>query len=88
MRNRKILVLILLLVFISSTAFAQNNTQVVETAKSIKEDISINEIITGILTPIQDVNVPAQIGGVAEKINVEIGEEVKCFLCKLITFFS
>ncbi|SDI67170.1 RND family efflux transporter, MFP subunit [Halanaerobium congolense] len=77
MRNRKILVLILLLVFISSTAFAQNNTQVVETAKSIKEDISINEIITGILTPIQDVNVPAQIGGVAEKINVEIGEEVK-----------
>lgn len=77
MRNKKIIVLLLLLIFISSTAFAQNNSQVVETAKSMTEDISLNELITGTLTPVQDVNIPAQTGGVAKKINVEIGDTVE-----------
>lgn len=76
MRNRKIVVLLMIIVFISSSVLAQD-AQIVETAESMTEDISLDELITGNLTPVQDVNIPAQTGGVAETVSVEIGDEIE-----------
>lgn len=76
MKNKKIVFLLLIILFISSSISAQD-AQIVETAQSVTEDISLNELITGSLAPIQDVNIPAQTGGVADKVSVELGDEVK-----------
>lgn len=75
MKTKKTIVLLMIMLFVASSVFAQNG-QIVETTKSITEDISLNELITGTLTPIQDVNIPAQTGGVAEKVSIEIGDSV------------
>ena len=76
MKNKNIVFLVLILLLFSSTTLAQNE-QVVETAKSVTDNISLDELITGTLTPVQDVNIPAQTGGVAEQVNVEIGDQVE-----------
>ena len=77
MKNRyKVICLLIILLFVSLPVLAQES-KVVETAKSVTDDISLDELITGTLTPIQDVNIPAQIGGVADLVNIEIGEQVK-----------
>jgi len=75
MKNKTIITTLIILLLISTTVMAQDSI-VVETTKSVTDDISINELITGTLTPIQDVNIPAQTGGVADQINVEIGDKV------------
>ncbi|MFW5961505.1 MAG: efflux RND transporter periplasmic adaptor subunit, partial [bacterium] len=76
MQNRNIVLLLIILLLFSSTALAQNE-QIVETAKSVRDDISIDELITGTLTPVQDIAIPAQTGGVADLVNVEIGDQVE-----------
>jgi len=76
MKNKKIIVLLIVMLFISSLVTAQNG-QIVETSESMTEDISLDELITGTLTPIQDVNIPAETGGIAENVSVEIGDEVE-----------
>lgn len=73
MKKNKIIIFTLLLVFISFTASAE----VVEITEAIKDDISLKETITGTLTPIKEVNIPAETGGVVEKVNIEIGDSVK-----------
>ncbi|MGM0499626.1 MAG: efflux RND transporter periplasmic adaptor subunit [Bacillota bacterium] len=75
MKNKTIIITLIILVLVSTTVMAQDS-KIVETTKSLTDDISINELITGTLTPIQDLNIPAQIGGVADQVNVEIGDEV------------
>ncbi|MGM0548380.1 MAG: efflux RND transporter periplasmic adaptor subunit [Bacillota bacterium] len=76
MKNKSIIFLVMVVLFISSSVAAQAG-QVVEVTESKTEDISLDELITGTLTPIQDVDIPAQTGGVAEKVNVEIGDEIE-----------
>ncbi|MFP4020559.1 MAG: efflux RND transporter periplasmic adaptor subunit [Halanaerobium sp.] len=76
MKNRNIVLLLIILLLFSSTALAQNE-QIVETAKSVRDDISVDELITGTLTPVQDIDIPAQTGGVADLVNVEIGDQVE-----------
>lgn len=76
MKNKEIIFMLIILLLFSPLSFAQDQ-RVVETAKSVRDDISLNELITGSLIPVQDANIPAQIGGVAAEVNVEIGEEVK-----------
>jgi len=75
MKNKTIIITLIILVLVSTAVMAQDN-KIVETTKSMTDDISINELITGTLTPIQDVNIPAQIGGVADQVNVEIGDKI------------
>lgn len=77
MKNRyKVICLLIILLAVSSPVLAQES-QIVETTQSVTDDISLDELITGTLTPIQDVNIPAQIGGIADLVNIEIGEQVK-----------
>lgn len=66
----------LILIFISTAAFAQSNP-VVEITESMIDDISLNELITGSLSPVDNVNLPAETGGVAAEVNVEIGDQVE-----------
>jgi RND family efflux transporter MFP subunit len=76
MKNKKIIVLMFILVFISTSVLAQSTT-VVEITESVTDDISLNELITGALTPVNNINLPAETGGVAVRVNVEIGDQVK-----------
>ena len=77
MKNRyKVFSLLIIFLLVSTPVLAQE-TQIVETAKSVTDDISLDELFTGTLTPIRNVNIPAQTGGVAKKVNVEIGNQVE-----------
>ncbi|MGM0499897.1 MAG: efflux RND transporter periplasmic adaptor subunit [Bacillota bacterium] len=76
MKNKNMVFVLIIILLFSPTVLAQNE-RVVETAKSVTDDISVDELITGTLTPIQDVNIPAQTGGVADLINVEMGDQVE-----------
>ncbi|MCC3144431.1 efflux RND transporter periplasmic adaptor subunit [Halanaerobium sp. Z-7514] len=74
MKNKIILILTLILILSTAPLSAATTVEVTE---AIREDISLDEIVTGQLTPFEKVNIPAQIGGVAEEVNVEIGDEVE-----------
>lgn len=76
MKNKYIVIITLIILILLSTAVMAQETKIVETTQSVTDDISVDELITGTLAPIQDVNIPAQTGGVADQINVEIGDQV------------
>ncbi|ADQ14299.1 efflux RND transporter periplasmic adaptor subunit [Halanaerobium hydrogeniformans] len=74
MKNRIIIFLALMLIL---TAVPLSAATTVEVTEAIIEDISLDEIITGNLTPFEKANIPAQVGGVAEEVNIDIGDEVE-----------
>ncbi|MEC9489812.1 MAG: efflux RND transporter periplasmic adaptor subunit [Halanaerobiales bacterium] len=78
MENKyKILSLLMIFLLLSFPALAQQETQIVETTESVIDDISLNERLTGILTPVKDVDIPAQVGGVADRVNIALGDRVE-----------
>lgn len=76
MKNKTIIITLIILIMVSTAVMAQES-KIVETTRSLRDDIGVNELITGTLTPIRDINIPAQTGGVAEQVNVEIGDKVE-----------
>lgn len=77
MKNRyKVFNLLMILFLVASPVLAQD-VQVVETARSVTDDISLNELFTGILTPVQDVKISTQTGGIIDQVSVEMGNKVE-----------
>ncbi|RCW50800.1 MULTISPECIES: efflux RND transporter periplasmic adaptor subunit [Halanaerobium] len=76
MKNRYKILSLLLILFLTASPVLAQEAQIVETAQSVTDDISLNELFTGTLTPIQDVNIPAQTGGLIAQVNVEMGNQV------------
>lgn len=77
MKNKYKILSFLMIFFLISTPVLAQETKIVETAQSVTDDISLDELFTGTLTPVKDVNIPAQTGGVAAQVNVEIGNQVE-----------
>src|SRR6056297_800365 len=73
MNKNKIIIFTLLFVFLSVSVSAE----VVEITEAVKDDISLKETVTGTLTPIKEVNIPAEIGGTAAEVNIELGDYIK-----------
>lgn len=76
MEKSKIVFLLIIILLVSPLTLAQEN-RVVETTTSTEADISLNELITGTLKPVQDLDLPAEIGGVAAEVEIEIGDQVE-----------
>lgn len=76
MKNNKILAFTLLIILLSAVSVGVS-AQTIEVTEAAKTDISLNEIITGTIAPIDEVDIPAQISGIADKVNIEIGDQVK-----------
>lgn len=77
MKNKNIVLSLLMILILATSPVMAQESQIVEITESMTDDISLNELVTGTLTPIQDVNIPAQTRGVAAKVNVEIGDQVE-----------
>ena len=74
MKSKSTLLLVLLSILIFSLSAS---AATVEVAEVVQGDMSITELITGTIRPYQEISIPAQIGGVAESVNVNIGDRVK-----------
>lgn len=72
MRNKNIIILVLILL----TAALPVSAATVEVSESIRDDISIDENVTGTITPVEQVNLSAEVGGTAEEVKVEVGDQV------------
>ncbi|MGM0602670.1 MAG: efflux RND transporter periplasmic adaptor subunit [Bacillota bacterium] len=73
MNKNKIIIFTLIFLLLSSAVSAS----VVEITEAVEDDISLKEVVTGSLAPIKEVDIPAETGGVVEKVNIEIGDSVK-----------
>ena len=71
---KKTIILILILSFLSFNVSAQAP---VETTTPERTSISIRERITGNFSALKKVNIPAELGGIVDLINVEVGERVE-----------
>lgn len=76
MKNKSVIVLFLILVLISLPTAAQES-KLIEATEALEADISVNETFTGNITPVKNINIPAQIGSLTEKVNVEIGDQIE-----------
>ncbi|MFW6001245.1 MAG: efflux RND transporter periplasmic adaptor subunit [Halanaerobium sp.] len=74
MKN-KIIILIALIICILSLGVSA--AEVVETTESLRDDISLNENLTGTINAAKSVNVPIELSGVADEVLVDIGDRVE-----------
>jgi len=71
---KKIVILLFVLIFLSFNVSAQAP---VETTTPERTSISVRERITGNFSALKKVNIPTELGGIVDLINVEVGESVE-----------
>ncbi|MFP4198653.1 MAG: efflux RND transporter periplasmic adaptor subunit [Halanaerobium sp.] len=74
MKTKSIIFFVLIIILLSSSFVSAATVEVTEAARG---DLSIDETITGNITPAREVNISAEVGGIIKEMMVEIGDEVK-----------
>lgn len=78
MKNKQVsILLIFCLILFSNIAMAKSQTLPVKVIQPAVKTVEINKVLNGIIEPYQNVLLSAKLGGVIEKINVQIGDVVK-----------
>jgi|AntRauTorckE6833_2_1112554.scaffolds.fasta_scaffold00042_52 multidrug efflux pump subunit AcrA (membrane-fusion protein) len=69
-------ILYITLVFVLSFSIMISAQTPVQTSRSVRENITITELLSGKVVPEKIINLPAEINGVVSKIYVSVGDEV------------
>src|SRR6056297_2673046 len=70
-------ILYITLIFVLSFSIITSAQTPVRTTQSMRENITIAELLSGKVTPEKIINLPAEINGVVSEIYVSVGDEVK-----------
>src|SRR6056297_1337317 len=70
-------ILYITLIFVLSFSIITSAQTPVRTTQSMRENITISELLSGKVTPEKIINLPAEINGVVSEIYVSVGDKVK-----------
>ena len=71
---KKTIIILLILIFLSFNVSAQSPVEVTTPERT---EISIRDRITGNFSPFKKVNIPTELGGIVDQINVSVGDSVE-----------